>query len=106
MLILWEQICQHIKLSKNQFAYGPVTSRNGDKISLFILEEKALLSQAYVVLKPMNTNVTRIFNDGFADLNLIDMHVTNVSEVPEKSFDWQENERAPIPSLEKSNRKW
>src|SRR6056297_528817 len=34
---------------RNQFAYGPVTSRNGDKISIALLEdqEAALISQSY-----------------------------------------------------------
>jgi type I restriction enzyme S subunit len=43
-------------IKKNQFAYGPVTSRNGDKISIAILEkhENALLSQAYTVFEVLN----------------------------------------------------
>ena len=42
-------------IQKNQFAYGPVTSRNGDKISIALsCEEKALLSQAYVVFETNN----------------------------------------------------
>ncbi|MFQ6600645.1 restriction endonuclease subunit S [Flavobacterium sp. C3NV] len=40
-------------ISKNQFAYGPVTSRNGDKISIALLEEyeSAMVSQAYTVFE-------------------------------------------------------
>ena len=40
-------------ISKNQFAYGPVTSRNGDKISIALLEdhETAMVSQAYTVFE-------------------------------------------------------
>ena len=40
-------------ISKNQFAYGPVTSRNGDKISIALLEEceSAMISQAYTVFE-------------------------------------------------------
>ncbi|MEC0235679.1 restriction endonuclease subunit S [Paenibacillus kribbensis] len=36
-------------IKKNQFAYGPVTSRNGDKISVALLNdyEEAMISQAY-----------------------------------------------------------
>lgn len=36
-------------IKKNQFAYGPVTSRNGDKISVALYEdnEAAMISQAY-----------------------------------------------------------
>lgn len=40
-------------IRKNQFAYGPVTSRNGDKISIALLEEhnEAIVSQAYTVFE-------------------------------------------------------
>lgn len=40
-------------IQKNQFAYGPVTSRNGDKISIALLEEYdvAMVSQAYTVFE-------------------------------------------------------
>lgn len=48
------------KIIKNkQFAYGPVTSRNGDKISIALLEkeEEAILSQAYTVFEVIDHNV-------------------------------------------------
>lgn len=40
-------------IRKNQFAYGPVTSRNGDKISIALSEEydDAMVSQAYTVFE-------------------------------------------------------
>lgn len=40
-------------IKKSQFAYGPVTSRNGDKISIALLEEydEAIVSQAYTVFE-------------------------------------------------------
>jgi type I restriction enzyme S subunit len=43
-------------IAKNQFAYGPVTSRNGDKISIALLEDygKALVSQAYTVFEVLD----------------------------------------------------
>lgn len=42
---------------KNQFAYGPVTSRNGDKISIALLQEfdEAIISQAYTVFEVVDT---------------------------------------------------
>ena len=45
-------------IKKNQFAYGPVTSRNGDKITiaLFNDNEKALISQAYIPFEVKNTS--------------------------------------------------
>ena len=43
---------------KNQFAYGPVTSRNGDKITIALFQdyEKALISQAYIPFEVKDTN--------------------------------------------------
>jgi type I restriction enzyme S subunit len=45
-------------VKKNQFAYGPVTSRNGDKISIALLEDynEAIVSQAYSPFEVKNTN--------------------------------------------------
>lgn len=45
-------------IEKNQFAYGPVTSRNGDKITIAFFNdyEKALISQAYIPFEVKNTN--------------------------------------------------
>lgn len=44
-------------IEKRQFAYGTVTSRNGDRLSIALLEkhEKALISQIYVVFEVMDT---------------------------------------------------
>ncbi len=43
---------------KNQFAYGPVTSRNGDKITIALFNdyEKALISQAYIPFEVKDSN--------------------------------------------------
>ena len=43
---------------KSQFAYGPVTSRNGDKVSIALhtREETAIISQAYTVFEIKDTN--------------------------------------------------
>ena len=43
---------------KGQFAYGPVTSRNGDKVSIALLanEDTAIVSQAYTVFEVKDTN--------------------------------------------------
>lgn len=41
---------------KGQFAYGPVTSRNGDKISVALLREpECIISQAYTAFEIINT---------------------------------------------------
>ena len=43
---------------KGQFAYGPVTSRNGDKVSIALLanEDTAIISQAYTVFEVKDCN--------------------------------------------------
>ncbi len=43
-------------IKKEQFAYGPVTSRNGDKISIALLEDydEAIISQAYISFEIKN----------------------------------------------------
>ena len=43
---------------KNQFAFGPVTSRNGDKITIALFNDydKALISQAYIPFKVKDNN--------------------------------------------------
>ena len=40
-------------VEKGQFAYGPVTSRNGDKVSIALLDgyDNAIISQAYTVFE-------------------------------------------------------
>jgi len=45
-------------IERNQFAYGPVTSRNGDKITIALFDEyeKALISQAYIPFEVKNHN--------------------------------------------------
>ncbi|WP_224773551.1 restriction endonuclease subunit S [Metabacillus idriensis] len=45
-------------IKKGQFAYGPVTSRNGDKISVALLDgyEKAMISQAYTSFEVIDEN--------------------------------------------------
>ena len=45
-------------IERKQFAYGPVTSRNGDKITIALFDDydKALISQAYIPFEVKNTN--------------------------------------------------
>ena len=45
-------------IEKNQFAYGPVTSRNGDKITIALFNDfdKALISQAYIPFEVKDSN--------------------------------------------------
>lgn len=45
-------------IERNQFAYGPVTSRNGDKITIALFNDfdKALISQAYIPFEVKDQN--------------------------------------------------
>lgn len=45
-------------IERNQFAYGPVTSRNGDKITIALFDDfdKALISQAYIPFEVKDRN--------------------------------------------------
>lgn len=45
-------------VKRGQFAYGPVTSRNGDKVSIALLDnfDDAIISQAYTVFEVIDTN--------------------------------------------------
>lgn len=94
-------------IKQNQFAYGPVTSRNGDKISIALLEEHeiAIVSQAYTVFEVIDEQEVlpeylmmwfrRPEFDRFARFK---SH-GSAREV----FDWEElcDTQLPFPSLEK-----
>ena len=91
-------------IQKNQFAYGPVTSRNGDKISIALSnEEKALLSQAYVVFETNNLLLPEYLMMWFGrpefDRYARYMSHGSVREI----FGWEElcNTELPIPSISK-----
>lgn len=45
-------------INRNQFAYSPVTSRNGDKITIALFQDydKGLISQAYTPFEVIDTN--------------------------------------------------
>ena len=91
-------------IKKNQFAYGPVTSRNGDKISIALSnEEKALLSQAYVVFETNNLLLPEYLMMWFRRPEF-DRYARYKSHGSAREiFDWQEmcEVMLPIPSLEK-----
>ncbi len=90
---------------KGQFAYGPVTSRNGDKVSIALLnEDLAIISQAYTVFEVIDEN------------KLLPQYLMMWFKRPEfdryarfkshgsarEIFDWEEmcNVYLPIPSIE------
>lgn len=94
-------------IRKKQFAYGPVTSRNGDKISIALLEEldEAIVSQAYTVIE------IRDFNELDPEYLMMwfrrpefDRYARFKSHGSAREiFDWAEmcETELPIPSIEK-----
>lgn len=94
-------------ISKNQFAYGPITSRNGDKISIALLQdyEKALLSQAYKVFQIKDaTQLLPEYLMMWFRRPEFDRYARYMSHgSTREAFDWQElcEVELPVPSLEK-----
>ena len=94
-------------IQRNQFAYGPVTSRNGDKISVALLEEydKAIVSQAYTVFEVIDKNellpeyLMMWFRRPEFDRYARFKSHGSAREI----FDWAEmcDTELPIPSIEK-----
>ena len=94
-------------VKKNQFAYGTVTSRNGDKISIALLQshEEALISQAYISFEVIDENellpeyLMMWFKRPEFDRYARYMSYGSAREV----FSWEEmcNVKLPVPSIEK-----
>jgi len=94
-------------IEKNQFAYGPVTSRNGDKITIALFNdyEKALISQAYTPFEVKDTNeldpeyLMMWFRRPEFDRYARFKSHGSAREI----FDWEEmcNTRLPIPHITK-----
>ncbi|MBF0236391.1 MAG: restriction endonuclease subunit S [SAR324 cluster bacterium] len=91
---------------ENQFAYGPVTSRNGDKISVALLQEcDCTVSTSYTVFEIINHNellpeyLMMWFRRPEFDRYARFMSHGSVREI----FGWEEmcNVELPIPSLDK-----
>lgn len=94
-------------IRKNQFAYGPVTSRNGEKISIALLQEfdEAIISQAYTVFEVIDKNK---LNPEYLMMWFrrpeFDRYARFKSHgSARESFDWDEmcEVKLPIPSIEK-----
>ena len=94
-------------VKKNQFAYGTVTSRNGDKISIALLQnhKEALISQAYISFEVIDENellpeyLMMWFRRPEFDRYARYMSYGSAREV----FSWEEmcNVTLPIPSIKK-----
>lgn len=90
----------------HQFAYGPVTSRNGEKISVALLgEEKCIVSTSYTVFEIVDTELLdpeylmMWFRRSEFDRYARYMSHGTVREL----FGWQEmcDVELPVPSIEK-----
>jgi type I restriction enzyme, S subunit len=94
-------------IERNQFAYGPVTSRNGDKITIALFNEydKALISQAYIPFEVKDNNeldpeyLMMWFRRPEFDRYARFKSHGSAREI----FDWTEmcNTLLPVPSIEK-----
>ena len=94
---------------KGQFAYGPVTSRNGDKISIaYLEEEKCIVSSSYTVFEVIKKN---LLNPEFLMLWFsrpeFDRYARYKSHGSVREiFDWEElcMVELPVPSIDEQNR--
>lgn len=94
-------------VKRNQFAYGTVTSRNGDKISIALLQncDEALMSQVYISFEVIDENVLlpeylmMWFRRQEFDRYARYMSYGSAREV----FSWEEmcNVKLPVPTIEK-----
>ena len=94
-------------IQRNQFAYGTVTSRNGDKISIALLKEfeKAIVSQIYLVFEIKDT--AELLPDYLMmwfrrpEFDRYARYKSHGSA--RETFDWNEmiETKLPIPSIEK-----
>lgn len=94
-------------VKKHQFAYGPVTSRNGDKISIALLEDydEAVVSQAYTPFEVIDENellpqyLMMWFRRPEFDRYTRFMSHGSAREI----FSWEEmcNTELPVPNIDK-----
>ena len=90
-----------------QFAYGPVTSRNGDKVSIALYEdnEDAIISQAYTVFDVIDKNVvSNKYLMMWFQRPEFDRYARFHSHGSAREiFDWDElcNVMIPLPSIER-----
>ena len=90
-----------------QFAYGPVTSRNGDKVSIALYEdnEDAIISQAYTVFDVIDKNeVSNKYLMMWFQRPEFDRYARFHSHGSAREiFDWDElcNVMLPLPSIER-----
>lgn len=94
-------------IERNQFAYGPVTSRNGDKITIALFNDydRALISQAYI---PFEVKDTKELEPEYLMMWFrrpeFDRYARFKSHGSAREiFDWEEmcNTLLPVPHIDK-----
>lgn len=94
-------------IEKRQFAYGTITSRNGDKISIALADEydKALVSQIYIVFEIKNESelLPEYLMMWFSRPEFDRYARYHSHGSTREAFDWEElcEVELPIPSIEK-----
>ena len=96
-------------VKKGQFAYGPVTSRNGDKVSIALLEEEeCIISSSYSVFEIIDTNLLlpEYLNLWFKRPEFDRYARFHSHGSAREIFDWDEmcNIELPIPAIEEQQR--
>ena len=91
-------------VKKGQFAYGPVTSRNGDKVSIALLEEEeCIISSSYSVFEIIDTNLLlpEYLNLWFKRPEFDRYARFHSHGSAREIFDWEEmcNVELPVPEI-------
>ena len=92
-----------------QFAYGPVTSRNGDKVSIaLLLEEECIISSSYTVFEITDTKklLPEYLNLWFKRPEFDRYARFHSHGSAREIFDWEEmcNVELPVPPIEEQEK--
>ncbi len=96
-------------VKRGQFAYGPVTSRNGDKVSIALLQEdECIISSSYSVFEIIKPDVLLPeYLDLWFKRSEFDRYARFHSHGSAREiFDWEEmcNVELPIPEINEQRR--
>ena len=96
-------------VKRGQFAYGPVTSRNGDKVSIALLtEEECIISSSYTVFEITDTKklLPEFLNLWFKRPEFDRYARFHSHGSAREIFDWEEmcNVELPVPPIEEQEK--
>lgn len=96
-------------VKRGQFAYGPVTSRNGDKVSIALLtEEECIISSSYTVFEVTDTKklLPEYLNLWFKRPEFDRYARFHSHGSAREIFDWEEmcNVELPVPPIEEQEK--